>query len=142
MVLQTKGIIQLGEEQNIVPPSEDISPIELPQNVPAEEPVLLETVELPGSAYIVPCECDEGNVGFADYGKFEPFPGSVVFTYTGDDVTRVTTTNDFGQIVSDFTYSAGEVSQIDIDKYGESSRRIVFTRVGGNVTQIDITDTT
>lgn len=74
-----------------------------------------------------------------DFGIYNPLVGTVVFTFTGDDITKITTTNSFGNKVVDLSYTGGEVSQIDIDNYGEVSRTITFTKnPQGEITQINI----
>ncbi|MHA1198092.1 MAG: hypothetical protein ACTSQF_01860 [Candidatus Heimdallarchaeaceae archaeon] len=141
MVLQTKGIVQLGEDLNLAPIGEDIDAIALPVSVPQDEPVLLESVELPGSAYIIPavCDCDAGD---DIYNIQQPVPAIVVFTRDGNgDVTLITTTNAYGVKTTTFTYVAGEVDYLDINNYGEESRRVTFTRVAGEVTQITTIET-
>ena len=139
MVFRSTGIVELGEDLNLSPIERDIVPIPIPEEIPPDGVVLLENIEI-GTA---PCISDapgyQPGVYNYDYGTYEPFPGNVVFTYTGDDITKITTTNEFGVKISDLTYVGGEVTQIDIDNYGVAQRRVTFVKAGDVITQVIIT---
>ena len=141
MVLQTKGIVELGSSENLSPIEADIEPIETPEQIPVDPTVLTDAIEVGGEETV--CVCDETThvhgVGNFDYDIYEPFVGNIVFTYTGDNVTKVTTNNTFGTIVTDFTYIGDDVSQISINKYGSISRFVTFVKQGDIITQINIT---
>ena len=48
MVLQTKGIVELGSGENLSPIESDIEPIETPGSVPIDPTILVETIEVGG----------------------------------------------------------------------------------------------
>ncbi len=77
-----------------------------------------------------------------DYNSYKPLVGTITFTYTGENVTKVTIDNTAGIKVIDFSYDGSdEVWKVNIDNYGISSREIIFNKdVEGNITTIGITD--
>lgn len=78
----------------------------------------------------------------ADYTTYEPIAGTVTFTRdpVTEDITNIETVNSIGTKSVDFTYTDGEVSQIDIDNYGVSQKRITFTKVDGEITEVLIVE--
>ena len=64
-----------------------------------------------------------------DYGTYEPLVGDTSFIYSGDLITQIVTVNFMGTKIVDFIYDANEdVSVININNYGESTKAVTFEK--------------
>ncbi len=138
MVFRSTGIVELGSDLSLTPAQQDTVPITIPSVIPADGIILLDSVEVGSGISDSDAQSPSPEVENLDYSTYEPFPGVVSITYTGDEITNIITTNEHGTKTADFTYVNGEVVQVDVNNYGLAIRQVTFVRTGDYITQINI----